>query len=55
VVQSDITEHGPVENPGEWIAQLASEDTHCVTAVGLRSAGRFVSIVHRSSRPKTAV
>jgi hypothetical protein len=55
VVQSDITEHGPIENPGEWTAQLASDDTHCVTAVGLRSAGRFVSIVHRSSRPKSTL
>ena len=55
VIQSDITEHGPVENRGEWTAQLASEDTYCVSAVGLRNAGQFVSIVHRSSRPKPSV
>ena len=52
VVLSDVTEHGPIDHAGEWVAELASADTHCVTAVGVRDAGRFVSIVHRSSRPE---
>ena len=54
VVLSDVTEHGPIEPRGEWIAELASDDTHCVTSVGVRSGTRFVSIVHRSSRPSAA-
>jgi hypothetical protein len=53
VVHSEVTDHGPIEPSGEWTAQLASDDAHCVAAVGLRSAGRFVSIVHRSSAPRT--
>ena len=52
VVLSDVTEHGPIDAAGEWVAELASADTHCVTSVGVRDAGRFVSIVHRSSRPE---
>jgi hypothetical protein len=51
VVRSEVTEHGPITHEGEWVAELASEDTHCVAAIGVRNAGRFVSIVHRSSRP----
>jgi hypothetical protein len=51
VVHSEVTEHGPIESTGEWTAQLETADTHCVSAIGLRSAGRFVSIVHCSSRP----
>jgi hypothetical protein len=54
VVHSEVTEHGPIESTGEWTAQLESGDTHCVSAIGLRSAGRFVSIVHCSSRPDAA-
>jgi hypothetical protein len=53
VVQSDVTEHGPVERAGEWTAQLAGADVHCVTAVGLRAAGRFVSIAHGRSQPQS--
>jgi hypothetical protein len=51
VVQSEVMEHGPIAQQGEWTAQLVSADTHCVSAIGLRSGGRFVSIVHKSSRP----
>jgi hypothetical protein len=51
IVHSEVTEHGPIEPKGEWTAQLPTEDTHCVSAIGLRSRGRFVSIVHASSRP----
>jgi hypothetical protein len=54
VVHSEVTEHGPIDSSGEWTAQLESADTHCVSAIGLRSAGRFVSIVHCSSRPDAA-
>jgi hypothetical protein len=54
VVRSEVTEHGPIDSTGEWTAQLESADTHCVSAIGLRSAGRFVSIVHCSSRPDAA-
>jgi hypothetical protein len=50
-VHSQVTDHGPVDSSGEFTTQLASPDAHCVTSIGLRSAERFVSIVHNSSRP----
>lgn len=50
IVQSDVTDHGPVEARGEWSVLLPSPDAHCVSAVGVRHGDRFVSIVHESSR-----
>jgi hypothetical protein len=50
VVCSEVTEHGPIELAGEWTLQLASADTHCVSAIGVRSGKRFVSIVHERTR-----
>ena len=53
VVQSSVTEHGPVDASGEWTAKLAGADVHCVSAVGVRDAGRFVSIAHARSQPQS--
>jgi hypothetical protein len=50
VVHSEITEHAPVEIAGEWLTELDTDATHCVSSIGVRQAGRFVSIVHASSR-----
>lgn len=50
IVQSEVTEHGPVEARGEWSLLLPSADVHCVSAIGVRHGDRFVSIAHESSR-----
>jgi hypothetical protein len=49
VVATHVTEHGPISEQGEWTMQLESESTHCVSAIGVRSGNRFVSIVHERS------
>jgi hypothetical protein len=49
-VQSQISEHGPVEASGSWTVALPRADAQCVGAVGLRDGERFVSIVHETSR-----
>jgi hypothetical protein len=48
VVQSVITEHGPVESHGEWTATLdaGAVGQRCVASVGMRARDRFVSIAH---------
>jgi hypothetical protein len=50
VVQSEVSEHGPISQAGAWKLVLPSEDTHAVGSVGMRHGERFVSIVHQSSR-----
>jgi hypothetical protein len=44
VVRTDITEHGPVHEDGEWLAPRS--EGRCFAAVGLRAEDRFVSITH---------
>jgi trimeric autotransporter adhesin len=46
VVKTDVIDHGPIAEAGDWTAPLLPTDARYVSAVGLKSAGRFVSIVH---------
>jgi len=50
VVQSEVSEHGPISHSGAWKLVLPSNDAHCVGSIGVRHGERFVSIVHQSSR-----
>jgi hypothetical protein len=53
VVRSQIIEHGPVGDHGEWRAPALPPGTRCFAAVGLRAGNRFVAIVH--AHPRTQV
>jgi hypothetical protein len=46
VVRSEITEHGPVDEQGEWTAERVQGPARCFAAIGLRDGDRFVSIAH---------
>jgi hypothetical protein len=46
VVRSEITEHGPVNARGEWVAPALYAAVRCFAAVGLRDGERFVAVVH---------
>ena len=46
VVSSEITEHGPIGESGEWTTRMAPGGTRAFASVGLRGDGRFVSISH---------
>lgn len=48
-VKTDVIEHGPVGEVGDWTAPLLASEARYVSAIGLRSQTRFVSIVHASS------
>lgn len=50
VVQSEVSEHGPVDPNGAWTLLLPSRDAHCVGSIGVRHGEHFISIVHESSR-----
>jgi hypothetical protein len=50
VVRSQITEHGPVAEHGEWRAPALLAGARCFAAVGLRAGNRFVAIVHAHPR-----
>jgi len=50
VVQSEVSEHGPIAHSGAWKLVLPSNDAHCVGSIGMRHGERFISIVHQSSR-----
>jgi hypothetical protein len=50
VVRSQITEHGPVGEHGEWRAPALAPGARCFAAVGLRAGNRFVAIVHAHPR-----
>jgi hypothetical protein len=50
VVQSEVTEHGPLDASGRWTLLLSGPDANCVGAVGVRHGERFVSIVHTTAR-----
>ena len=50
IVQSEITEHGPLNASGAWTLLLPTPDANCVGAIGVRHGERFVSIAHESSR-----
>jgi hypothetical protein len=49
VVKTDVIEHGPIKEAGDWTAPLVASEARYVSSIGLRSATRFVSIVHASS------
>jgi len=46
VVRSEVREHGPVSEQGEWTAQTDAAAERWVASVGLREGERFVSIAH---------
>lgn len=48
-VKTDVIDHGPVRETGNWTAPLAPTEARYVTSIGLRSSTRFVSIAHTSS------
>lgn len=50
LVESRVSEHGPVTPNGTWTVTLPSPLAHCVSAIGLRHGDRFVSIAHNTSR-----
>lgn len=55
VVQSVVTEHGPIDAHGEWSATLdpTAVGQPCIVSVGMRAGERFVSIAHtRAHGPK---
>jgi len=49
LVHTEIFDHGPIENRGDWTAPLPPNAARYVSAIGLRTPERFVSIVHTSS------
>jgi hypothetical protein len=49
VVKTDVIDHGPIEESGDWTAPLLPTEARYVSAVGLKSANKFVSIVHAKS------
>lgn len=51
VVRSEIWEHGPVGEAGDWTAESIPGLGRCFAAVGLRAEDRFVSIAHAEVRP----
>jgi hypothetical protein len=55
VVRSQITEHGPVGEQGQWQAPALAPGARCFAAVGLRAGNRFVAIVHAHPRAETLV
>jgi hypothetical protein len=54
VVRSQITEHGPVGEQGQWQAPALAPGARCFAAVGLRAGNRFVAIVHAHPRVEAA-
>lgn len=55
VVRSQITEHGPVGEQGQWQAPALAPGARCFAAVGLRAGNRFVAIVHAHPRVEAVV
>jgi hypothetical protein len=49
VVKTDVIDHGPIAESGDWTAPLLPTEARYVSAVGLKSATKFVSIVHAKS------
>lgn len=49
IVKTEVIDHGPVKEAGDWTAPLQAAKARYVTSIGLRSSTRFVSIVHASS------
>jgi hypothetical protein len=49
VVKTDVIDHGPIADSGDWTAPLLPAEARYVSSVGLKSANKFVSIVHATS------
>lgn len=47
-VKRDVIDHGPVREMGDWTAPLAPTEARYVSAIGVRTGTRFVSIAHAS-------
>jgi hypothetical protein len=48
-VKTEIIDHGPINDAGDWTAPLLPTEARYVSAIGVRTPERFVSIVHAAS------